>query len=500
MLKKNYDEIVVGSGISGMTLALLLSMNGRSVLLIEKAADIGGSVKRFHKKGVPFDTGFHFTGGLTDDGILMDMLKVLSLDKSIVPLFLKKGKENKIVFEDSGVEYEVPIGLKKTISYLKENFPDDKNAIDLYFKNAKNDCEKTISLNLRSITELGYSVDNDYVSLKDFLDKITDNELLKTILSLHTVCIGAKPSELSFANYSRARYNLYQSVARVIKGGDAFIDAFKKQARKLNIDIISNSEISNCIDINNKLVGKFVLNSGEEISANHCIFTIHPFNILKILPKEYLSNAFKNRVGEFEPSIGFFAVFAVVEPDEKIDQFEHEIVSLLPDSNLEKLLETNSDCNSALVIMKSCETVDGKKINVLNALEITNFEEVKKWENSKTGKRPQNYYNYKTKKQKQIINRILHQFPIYKNKLKVLDAATMLTFRDYLNSPFGCAYGIKQKMNQYNLFGKLPLKNIFAAGQSAALPGLIGAMMSSFIIARLLIGKEEYNKFINDRL
>jgi len=500
MLQKKYDEIVVGSGISGMTLALLLGMNGRSVLLIEKAAEIGGSVKRFYKQGVPFDTGFHFTGGLNDDGVLTDMLKVLDLNKSIVPLFLNNGKENKIVFEDSGEEYEVPIGLQNTISYLKEKFPKDKSAIDFYFENAKKDCEKTISLNLRSITELGYFVDNDYVSLKDFLDKITDNEILKAIFSLHTVCIGTKPSELSFANYSRVRYNLYQSIARVINGGDAFIKAFKRKASNLNIEIRTNSEITNCIDIKNRLAEKFVLNTGEKVSANHCIFTIHPFNILKILPKENLSNAFKNRVNEFKPSIGFFAVFAVVEPDEKIKQFEHEIVSLLPNPNLENMFEANGNRDSALVIIKSCEKVDGKNVNVLNALEITNFDDVKKWENSITGNRPDNYYKYKNEKKKRIIERILHEFPIYKNKLKVLDAATMLTFRDYLYSPFGCAYGIKQKMNQYNLFGKLPLKNIFAAGQSAALPGLIGAMMSSFIIARLLIGKEKYNKFINDRL
>jgi phytoene dehydrogenase-like protein len=81
-----------------------------------------------------------------------------------------------------------------------------------------------------------------------------------------------------------------------------------------------------------------------------------------------------------------------------------------------------------------------------------------------------------------------------------LDAASVLTFRDYLSSPEGNAYGIKQKVGQFNLFGKLPLSNIYAAGQSSILPGLVGAMLSSFIIARILVGKEEYTKFIEKRL
>ena len=69
----------------------------------------------------------------------------------------------------------------------------------------------------------------------------------------------------------------------------------------------------------------------------------------------------------------------------------------------------------------------------------------------------------------------------------MMDAASPLTFRDYLNSPDGSAYGVKQKIGQFNLFGRLPLRNTYAAGQSALLPGLVGAMMSSFILARKLL-------------
>jgi all-trans-retinol 13,14-reductase len=76
----------------------------------------------------------------------------------------------------------------------------------------------------------------------------------------------------------------------------------------------------------------------------------------------------------------------------------------------------------------------------------------------------------------------------------------MLTFRDYLNSPDGSAYGIKQKVGQYNLVGKLPLRNLYAAGQSSLLPGIVGAMMSSFIVARSIIKEDQYNRFLSQNL
>ena len=55
---------------------------------------------------------------------------------------------------------------------------------------------------------------------------------------------------------------------------------------------------------------------------------------------------------------------------------------------------------------------------------------------------------------------------------------------------------MKQKIGQFNLLGKLRLRNTYAAGQSSLLPGLVGAMMSSFIVGRSIVGKEEYSSFL----
>ena len=76
----------------------------------------------------------------------------------------------------------------------------------------------------------------------------------------------------------------------------------------------------------------------------------------------------------------------------------------------------------------------------------------------------------------------------------------MLTYRDYLHSFDGSAYGIKQKLGQYNLIGRLPVRNLFAAGQSALLPGVAGAMMSSFIVVRSMVGRDAFNRFMGTRL
>ena len=72
----------------------------------------------------------------------------------------------------------------------------------------------------------------------------------------------------------------------------------------------------------------------------------------------------------------------------------------------------------------------------------------------------------------------------------------MLTFRDFLHSPDGSAYGIRQKVGQFNVIGRLPIHNLLAAGQSALLPGIIGAMTSAFLVCRMALGGEKFKQFL----
>ena len=241
----------------------------------------------------------------------------------------------------------------------------------------------------------------------------------------------------------------------------------------------------------------FGLNNGERVAADNCIFTIHPRHVLEILPKEHLSKAFVDRIEAFEPSVGFFSLYATVEG---VPEFKPGIVSLYPGSDVDAMFIPGGTADPALVVMKNSEQAGGRTVNVLNAFELSFPEDVSAWAGSTTGNRPKEYQEYKRRRIERIKQRVLAVFPEYEPGLKVLAAASMLTLRDYLHTPDGCAYGIKQKLGQFNLFGKLPLRNLYAAGQSAVLPGLVGAMLSSFIIARSLTGKETYTEFINSRL
>ena len=497
---KKYDHIVVGSGASGLTMALLLAKNGNSVLLLEKSPFIGGSLARFSRQGIPFDTGFHFTGGFQQGGILADILSFLGIRDAIEPIFLTRPSENRFVFESYGKTFEQPNGITAIKKQLKGYFPGEATAIDRYFHKVQSVCDRTPSLNIRENIIAPPNLEEDYISLDAVLKDLTPNPLLRGLLSGYAMCYGVRPDEISFANHSRMVLNFYESIAFVKDGGDAFVRAFQDKLNKLDVEIRTGTYITELADIRENRAGRFVLNTGEEVAADACVFTIHPKEILKILPEKHFSRAFAGRVSSFESSAGFFALFATIRPGCRDPHPDAAIVSLFPDADVNNLMDPSYIGTPALVVIKSPDRADGGSGQGICILEPAFAGQVAAWQDSRRGARPEGYLAYKQARIDAIKEHLFGAFPAYRESLDIIDAGSMLTFRDYLNSPDGSAYGVKQKLQQFNLVGKLPLHNLFAAGQSAVLPGVIGAMMSSLIVGRAVVGREQYGKLLDRSL
>lgn len=487
------DSIVIGGGAGGLSMALLLAQAGKKTVIIEKSPKIGGALGSFHHGGYNLDAGFHFAGALQDQGIFDKILKLFGMREMISPIFLNNDAANIFHFPQSNRTIEFPYGIDNIIKKLKSEFPGENCAIESYFACVKKITDNTPTLHMETLHITPKPIKEDYITLEDYLNSITNNRLLKEVLNALVMCHGSAPSEISMANNSRLCQGFYESISTIAGGGASLVEAFEERLKEFDVEIITSDEIVKMVDVKNKKVGKFILKSGLEFESEICVFTTSPSSVVDIVPKENFPKAFYNRINNFEDTPGFFTLFASINKNcKEINQ--DSITSIYPVDDINSLSLPGWKGPGALAMIHSKSGND----KVLTAFEPIYWDEVKEWSNSTISSREEGYYKWKKRKTKEVMSRIEECFPSYASNLNLITSSTPLTYRDYLNHHNGAAYGIKQKINQFNLLGQLRLRNLYVAGQSAILPGVLGTIMASILVAKNILGVEQFKEYLKN--
>jgi len=156
----NYDVIIVGSGMAGLTSAAYLSKAGYKVLVCEKEKKVGGLVNSFDFQGFTFDGGIR---AIENSGIVLPMLKQLGLEVEFVSNIVSIGVEDEVILVDS------KDSLKDYKKLLCNKFPENVDDIEKIINEIKR---------IMKYMDILYGIDNPI-----FLDLKNNKEyLLKTIL------------------------------------------------------------------------------------------------------------------------------------------------------------------------------------------------------------------------------------------------------------------------------------------------------------------------------
>lgn len=200
MAENNYDTIVVGGGIAGLTAAAYLARAKHKVLLIEKNRECGGLVNTFSHNGFHFDAGIR---ALEDAGIIFTMLKDLGIEMEFVksPVSVGIGKDI--------LHVENHESLNKYSDLLKRTYPESEQEIDntikiirkimkhmdvLYgvqnpmFKDLFHDKDYLFKELLPWLPKFLFTIGKIYrmnEPAENYLDRIIKNRSLRDIISQH---------------------------------------------------------------------------------------------------------------------------------------------------------------------------------------------------------------------------------------------------------------------------------------------------------------------------
>ena len=492
-----YDFVVIGAGVSGLSSAIILAQNGYHVALVEKARKTAPLIRGFTRNGVYFDTGFHYTGSLGDGEILDAMFHYLGLSDRLEKVPSDPDCFDLIRCCDEGFELRFPYGYERIRERLLLAFPRESHAIDEYLQTVKDTFDSFPYLNLNPDSlESGASKGLHGPSLKDFLDRLTTNEALKWVLSIHCLLHGVPPEEVPFAFHACIAGSYYESVHGIKGGGRSLARAYESQLKKLGVDVYCGQGVSEIIFASDTSPAGIRLQDGAMLDCRGCISTVHPVEFLSMVPETAFRPAFRKRLMNLEETISAYILYIA----------SRSAPELLTGSNL--LVTRNWD----LAGLQAQAPLDKRPLYLCSSMKEDSKEtgsgligivpaprgDTDHCAPSRRGKRPKEYHQLKDQVTGKLRPYIEQSIPGIAENIEHVDCATALTLRDFAHQPLGSMYGVKHRIGQYNPLPLTKAKNLFLAGQAVVAPGIMGAVISAFLVCGFIIGHKQLLKQIQN--
>ncbi|MGB9291311.1 MAG: NAD(P)-binding protein, partial [Terracidiphilus sp.] len=210
-LAETWDAIVVGSGIGGLTAAVLLGAHAdKRVLVLERHYEAGGFTHTFHRPGYEWDVGLHYIGQMQDERSAVrrafDNVTAGSVQWQPMP-----DVYDRILIE--GRTFNFAAGLERFREGLRESFPGESRAIDRYIVAVKA-CNRASGLYYAEkavpepvATLVGSLMRLPYMrwarqTTREVLESLTGNRELMGVLTAQWGDYGLPPGKSSFAAHA----------------------------------------------------------------------------------------------------------------------------------------------------------------------------------------------------------------------------------------------------------------------------------------------------------
>ncbi len=499
MGKNQFNTIIIGSGISGMTAGIIQAKEGEKVLVLEQHKIPGGLTQTYKREGMTFPTGVHRLGSLAPHQPLWHYFNYLGLLErlDLVPLSSTCFEK----FHFPGKTYEIPLGHDVFEQQLITDFPEQQKSISQYFK----DLQKVISgINLydpkitpKKDLSLQYTG-----SLDHYFTAIGIHGRLKSLLCANNPLYGMSSFECPVLTHFLISDSYLNASFRINEAKTPFAQALVKSLEAQGGKIHTNTQVSNILISGKKSCG-VKLTTGETLLSDRIIYSGHPSLLPYLCPLDAFRPVYRKRLQTAKSTTGIFGVAMAWEknncPVAGNDAYiynswdvnahykqknllgedlpEMVFLSALPSSGPAKPLEPGGP---------------GEKNFAVTALIGINHEESAQMQAYYQESKKEAYGNLKEILAQKVMERIATIYPTAGHHARITDTYSPATFERYTLTPKGSAYGIK-KSAQHFLEGMFSpatrVKNLFLTGQSVGFCGIHGAIVASVNLCHGFYGK-----------
>ena len=479
--------VVVGSGITGMAAALLLSRQGQSVTIVEAQRRTAPLLRGFRRDGLYFDTGFHSGGGLHEGGILKNWLRVLGVEASLRNISTRH--TDLFRFAD-GRNYALPSGHAHVLDAMERQFPGSGPDMRAFLKHMDAVLTHSPYTNPAARHEPSVSFGQQR-SVSRHLEETRFPAHLRAMLSTRCLLYGALPHQAAWHEYALVAGPYFQSSGTWDGGGAALADALSASLRHVGVHMRCGAEVTGLDAAPDKGMRAVHLAGSTQLPCTSCVFTGHPNQLEKLLPKGLLRPAYYRRIRELPETRSVLLLFAEARDNVLRDDASMYLLQAADASDLFSC----EDEPEPSVYLCCGRAEDARRRKAVTAVAFMREEHLPPG-NPKP--RPQSYLARKEEAVARLTRHIEKRVPELRGAWRVLDAATALSFRDWIHGSTGSVYGIRHDMAELPVLPLTRVPGLLLAGQNILLPGVLGGIVSAALAVGFALGHdsalEEFRK------
>jgi all-trans-retinol 13,14-reductase len=502
-MKKQYDVVIVGSGLGGLASAIILAKEGYSVCVLEKNSQFGGNLQTFVRDKTIFDTGIHYIGGLSEGQNLYKYFKYLGI---MDDLKLKKMDEDGfdiISFENESQEYPHAQGYDNFVNQLSKFFPEERATIQKYCEEITKICSSFPLYNLEC--EGKYDSEQLSINAKQFIDELTENTKLRAVLAGSNFLYAGIAEKSPFYVHALSVNSYIQSAWRCINGGSQITKQLIKRLKSHGGEIYKYKEVVQ-FNVEDNTVSSVKMKDGTEVSATIFISNVDPKTTLKMAGVDKFRKSFYNRIKSLEGVISAFSLYLVFKP-KTFKYNNHNYYHFKNSSEVWTAHEYDEESwpkafMASMNVSKNAEVwADG-----MTFITYMKYEDLKAWEQTfnttaEESDRGESYETFKSQKTEKFLLEIELKFPGIRDCIQSVHSSTPLSYRDYIGGYNGNMYGyVKDSNNPMKTFiaSKTKLNNLYLTGQSINMHGVLGVTIGAVVTCSEIIGKEYLVNKINN--
>ncbi|MCL0040219.1 NAD(P)/FAD-dependent oxidoreductase [Thermodesulfovibrionales bacterium] len=475
--ENEFDVIIVGSGIGGLTCGALLSKRGYKVLILEQHHQVGGYCSSFKRKGFIFNAGVIDVSGLWESGPVAYILKQLGLKKED---FFSKNTAKYIL---KGREITIPDNLDDTVEMLSKLFPDEKENIERFFEDVRisyGECYKEAEVygtplppylfvkvfGERELADYPKEHASFYAwrdtTFQEKLDESFKNEDLKSFLSGLCAYTGTEPEKTTALMALTVWMGYFIHGGYFTKGGTQnFVNTLssfiENHGGKVLVKHKADEILVEARKVSGVKVGDKIFNAPVVVANANAKTTF-----LELVGEGNLDREFVDYIRRLKMSRSCFVAYLGVNMDL---------------SDYPTLIKNQDEGYEIAIISNSDESLAPKGKSTVLTLTDASYDDFPE-------RGTEEYEKKKRELAKDAVEKAEKVIPDLDKNIEVLEAATPKTMERYTLIPEGTLYSFDQSVGVKRPHFKTPIKGLYIASASTFPGGGIeGSTISGIICA-----------------